>query len=123
MQSGRSSLIREKRKLAKTTTRCHSLSFVVPRCYLLSLTVIRCHSLSLIVQLVVTRLATRCHLLSFVATRCTTRCHSLSLDVSLVCLFMNDRLITDFLLVEKWATEVVRIVFISAFLKLLKYEG
>ena len=111
MQSGRSSLIREKRKLAKTTTRCHSLSFVVPRCYLLSLTVIRCHSLSLIVQLVVTRLATRCHLLSFVATRCTTRCHSLSLDVSLVCLFMNDRLITDLFLVEKWTTlEVVSIV-------------
>ena len=86
--------------------------------------VIRCHSLFLTVPLAVTRLASRCHLLSLVATRCTTRCHSLSFDVSLVCLFMNDRLTTDLFLAEKWATlEVVRIIFISAFLKLLKYEG
>ena len=125
MQSGRSSLIRVKRKLAKTTTCCHSLSFVVTRCYLLSLIVIRCHSLSLLEPFVVTRAtrcATRCHLLSFVVTRRTSRSHSLSVDVSLVCPFMNDRSITDFFLVEKWATlEIVRIVFILAFLKLLKY--
>ena len=86
----------------------------------MSLVVIRCHSLSLVAS----RCTTPCHLLSFVVTRCTTRCHSLSLDVSLGCLFMNDRLITDFFLVENWATlGVVRIVVILVFLKLLKYEG
>ena len=104
-----SSLIRNKGKLAKMTTRCHLLLFIV-----LSLVIIYCHSLSFLV--------TRCHLLSIVVSRCTTRCrsfsfvgtrfHSLSLvlplvvplvvirchslynslplDVSLVCLFIND---------------------------------
>ena len=49
-------LIREKRKLAKTITRCHSLSLAVIRCDSLSFAVSRCHSLSLVVS------------------RCTTRC-------------------------------------------------
>ena len=50
------SVIREKEKIAKMTTGCHSLSLVEP--------------------LVV------------------SRCHSLSLDVSLVCLFINERALT-----------------------------
>ena len=54
-------LIREKRKLAKTITRCHSLSLVV----------ICCQSLS------------------FVVTRCLSLYHSLY--HSLICLFINDR--------------------------------
>ena len=57
-------------------TRCNPLSFIVTRC----------HSLSLVLSLVIIR----CHSLSFFVTHCTTRCHSLSLDVSLVCLFIND---------------------------------
>ena len=76
-------------------TRCRSLSLIVIFCYSLSFvifSVIRCHSLLFVVTvpLVVTPYATRHHLLSFVVTCCTTRCHSLSLDVSLVCLFIND---------------------------------
>ena len=43
-----------------------------------------CHSLSL----VITHCHSLCHLLSLVVARC----HSLSLDISLVCLFINDRL-------------------------------
>ena len=61
------------------TTRCHSLSFIVTRGHLLSLVV------------------TRCHLLSLVVSCFTTGCHSLyqslSLDLSLVCLFINDRIL------------------------------
>ena len=90
----------KKVKLAKMTTRCHSLSFAVTLCHWLSLVVICCQSLSFVVirclslyhllSLVVPLVVIRFHLLSFVVTRCTTRCHSLSLDVSLVCLFVND---------------------------------
>ena len=73
------------RKLAEITTRCHSLSLVVPlvftccttRCYLLSLVVICCHSLYQSLSIVV---------ICF---------YSLSLHVSLVCLFTNDRLISQ----------------------------
>ena len=72
-----SSIIQEKEKLVKMTTRCHSFFT-------------RCHSLSLFV----TRCTTHCHslyhLLTFVVTYCTTRFHSLSIDPSLVCLFIND---------------------------------
>ena len=85
-------------KKRKTSQNEHSLSLVVPPCHLSSIVAIRCttrcHSLSLVVPLVVTCCSTRCHLLSlvvFVVTRCTTRCHSLSLDVLLVCLFINDQ--------------------------------
>ena len=48
-----SSLIRRKRKLAKVTTCCHSLSPVFTCCN------------------------TRCHLLLITVIRCTTRCHSM----------------------------------------------
>ena len=73
------------RKLAEITTRCHSLPLVVPlvftccttRCYLLSLVVICCHSLYQSLSIVV---------ICF---------YSLSLHVSLVCLFTNDRLISQ----------------------------
>ena len=68
-------------KKKKSVKNDHSLSLVVTccttRCQLLSLAVIRYHLLSLVVPLVV--------------TRCTTRCHSLPLNVSPVCLFINDR--------------------------------
>ena len=70
-----SSLIREKKKLAKTPLSfviicCHSLSFVVNRCLSLY------HSL--------------CHSSSFVVIHSHSLYHSLSLDVSLVCLFINN---------------------------------
>ena len=61
-----SSLIRQKRKLIKMTTRSHSLLFAVT------------HSFSLVIPLVVIH----CYSLSFVVTRCTTLCHSLSLVVT-----------------------------------------
>ena len=50
------------------------------------LAVVHCHWLSL----VVTRCTTGCHSFSLVIIRCIIQCHSLPLDVSLVCLFMND---------------------------------
>ena len=57
-------------------TRCHLLSFVVTCCHSLPLVVIscttRCHSLSLVVPLVVNR----CHSLPLVVTRCTAQCLS-----------------------------------------------
>ena len=59
------------------TTRFHSLPFVVTRSHLLY------HSFSLV--------AIRCHSLTFIVPHVFTRFHSLSLDVSLVCLFINDR--------------------------------
>ena len=43
-----------------------------------------CHSLSLVV--------THCHSLCHLLSLAVARCHSLSLDISLVCLFINDRL-------------------------------
>ena len=61
-----SSLIRQKRKLIKMTTRSHSLLFAVT------------HSFSLVIPLVVIH----CHSLSFAVTRCTTLCRSLSLVVT-----------------------------------------
>ena len=61
-----SSLIRQKRKLIKMTTRSHSLLFKVT------------HSFSLVIPLVVIH----CHSLSFAVTRCTTLCRSLSLVVT-----------------------------------------
>ena len=72
-----SSLIRQKRKLIKMTTRSHSLLFAV-------LTDFHSlyHSLSFIV--------TRCHSLSLVVPLFAAHCHSLSLDVLPVCLFVND---------------------------------
>ena len=45
----------------------------------------------LVVQLVVTRCTSHCHLLSLVVIRCHLLQHSLSFNVSLVCLFINDR--------------------------------
>ena len=58
-----SSLIQKKVKLAKMTTRCHSLSFVVTRC------LTRCHSVY--------------NSLSFVVTRCHSMYRS--------SVFLNDR--------------------------------
>ena len=88
----------------------HSLKCTVPFSFLVPLVVIRCHSLSLVVICChslspgVTRCTTRCHSLSIFVICCTTRCHllspvvpiivihcySFSLDVTLVCLFIND---------------------------------
>ena len=63
MHSGRFLSYSRKKKTAKMTTCCHSLSFVVTRCHLLSIVVIRClslhHSLSLVIPLVVTWCVTR----------------------------------------------------------------
>ena len=72
----------------RCTTRCHSLSLVVPLAVTRYTTF--CHSLSLAVTSCTTRCHSLYHSLSFVVSRCTTRCHSLSLDVPLVCLFIND---------------------------------
>ena len=69
-----SSLIRKKGKLAKITTRCHSLSLVS----------IRCLSLSFVVPFVVTRWTTLCHSLYHSLSFVVTRCHLLSLVVLLV---------------------------------------
>ena len=44
----------------------------------------------LLLSSVFTRCTARCHLLSLFVTRRITCCHSLSLDVSTVCLFIND---------------------------------
>ena len=74
-----SCLIRKKGKLAKMTTRYHSLSFVVTLC----------HSLLLVVSRFTTHYQSFYHSLSFVVTRCTSCCYSLLLDVSLVCRFIN----------------------------------
>ena len=80
----------KKRNLVEITTRFHSLSFVVTRCHLLY------DLLSLVVRLIDTGCTTCCyslyHSLSFVVAHCTARCHSLSLDVSLVCLSIDDHL-------------------------------
>ena len=62
--------------VTRCTTRCHSLSLVVPRCHLLY------HSLSFVVPLVVTGCTTRCHSLSLVVIRCHSLYHSLSFVVS-----------------------------------------
>ena len=109
-----SSLIRKKRKLAKITTRCHSLScvsLVVICCYhSLSFVVIRCHSLSL----VATRCTTRCHSLCHSLSVIVTRCHSLSLDISLVCRFTND-LINDLINVEVVRKSCLRLILICRF--------
>ena len=84
--------------VTRCTTLCHLLLLVVIRCHSLSFVVTRLHSLSFVVPLVVTRCTTHCHSWSLVVIRSTTRCHSLSLDVPLVCLFINDRLMERFLL-------------------------
>ena len=81
-----SRFLSKKKKIGEITTHYHSLSLVV----------IRCHLLPLIVPLDVICCTTRCHSLSFLVTRCTTCSQSLSLDVSLVCLFINDRPIFNF---------------------------
>ena len=70
------------RLLLLAVIRYNSLSFVVTRYHSLSLVITCCHSLSLIV--------TRCHSLYHSLSFVVTRCHSLSMDVSLVCLFIND---------------------------------
>ena len=78
--------------VTRCIARCHSLSFVVP------LVVTRCHSLSLVLPL----FFTGCHSLSLVVPlvvplvviRCQSLYHSLSLDVPLICLFINDRIMT-----------------------------
>ena len=58
-----------------------------------SLSVTRCHSLSLDVICC----TTHCHSLSLVLIRCQSLYHSLSLDISLVCLFINDLIVASFL--------------------------
>ena len=57
-------------KLAKMTTRCHSLSFAVTLCHWLSLVVICCQLLSF----VVIRCLSLYHLLSLVVPLVVTRC-------------------------------------------------
>ena len=72
-----SSLLKKKEgKLAEITTHCHSLSLVA------LVVVIRCTTCCI----------TCCHSLLFVVTQC----HSLLLDVSLVCLFINDNFHNSF---------------------------
>ena len=74
---------------------CYSLSFVVTRCHPKSLVSILCHSLycslSLVVPLAVTPCHSLYHSLPYVVTCCTILFRPLSLDVSLVCLFVNDQ--------------------------------
>ena len=81
MLNGRFLSYSEKRKINRNG---HSLPFAVTRC----------RSLSLAVSLVVTRstlyVVTRFQLLSLVLLLVVTRCHLLSLNVSIVCLFIND---------------------------------
>ena len=69
---------------------CHSLSLVITRCHSLLLVVVRFHSIYHSLSFVVTRCHSLHLSLSFAVTCCTTRCHSFSLDVSIVCLFIND---------------------------------
>ena len=71
----------------------HSLKCAVPFSFavpLLSLAFTHCHSLSF------------CHSSLLVVIRCTTRCHSLSLDVTLVCLFINDQIFDPYLGFSNW---------------------
>ena len=77
-------LFDKKGKLAKMTTPCHS-----------SFAVTRFHSLSFFASCRTTRCTTRCHPLSLVVIRPHLLYHLLSPDVSLVCLFINDRLISE----------------------------
>ena len=78
----------------------------------MSLVVICCHSLSFVVTRCTTRCTTRCyslyHSLSLVVIRCTSRCHSLSLDVSLVCLFINDHTKNIISKQGKWNVFLIR---------------
>ena len=69
--------------------RCHSFSLVVICCHSLSPGVTRCTSCCYS-SLSVICCTTRCHLLSPVVPIIVIHCHSLSLDVTLVCLFIND---------------------------------
>ena len=77
-----------------TLIRFNSLLFVVPLFGVICRST-RCHSLSI----VITRCTTRCDLLYYSLSlvvplnvnRCATRCHSLPLDVTSVCLFINDQ--------------------------------
>ena len=69
----------------------HSLSLVFINC------TTRCHSLSLVVPLVVIHCHSLYHLLPFVFTRC----HTLSLAVPLVYLFINDRLLLYFYIINR----------------------
>ena len=55
------------------------------------LSAIRYHSLYYSFSFFVSLVVIRCHSLSLVVIRCTTLCHSLSIDVTLVCLFINDQ--------------------------------
>ena len=74
MHSGRFLSYLKKRKFCQND---YSMSFVVNCCHLLSPIAIRCHSLY----------HSFYHSLLFIVTCC----HSFSFDVSLVCLFINDR--------------------------------
>ena len=85
-----SSLIREKGKLSKMDTLCHSLSLVVTR-HLLSLVVIRCNSLSSVVICCLLLYHSLLLVVPLIAICCHSLHHSLSLDVSLFCLLINDR--------------------------------
>ena len=86
MHSGRFLFYSRKRKISQND---HSLSFVVTCCYWVSFVFTRCLRRHLL-SFVVTHCATRCHSLSIFVTHCASRCDLLSLDVSLVCLFIND---------------------------------
>ena len=80
--------------LSLAVTHCHLLWLVVIHCYSLSFVFTRfitdCHSLSRVVIRCTSRCHSLYHSLPFAVTCCTTRCHSFSLDVSIVCLFIND---------------------------------
>ena len=99
MHSGRFFSYSKKRKIGQNDhllslviIRCHLLSLIAIRYYSLSFVVTHCYSLSLDIPLVLTRCTTRCHSLLLVVIRCDLLYHSLSLDISLVCLFINDPL-------------------------------
>ena len=85
-----SSLIREKGKLSKMSTLCHSLPLVATR-HLLSLVVIRCNLLSSVIICCLLLYHSLLLVVPLIVIRCHSLHHSLSLDVSLVCLFINDR--------------------------------
>ena len=84
MLNGRILSYSKKRKINQNG---HSLPFVVTRCRLLSLAV------SLVVTRSTLYVVTRFQLLSLVVLLVVTCCHLLSLDLSIVCLFINDSFI------------------------------
>ena len=109
-------------KKGKISQNDHSLSLVVICCLSLLFKVTYCHSLSLVAILAtpcLTRFHSVCHLLSFVVTRCHSLYHSLSLDVSLVCLFINNHFMVQKMFVEIRLCNLITYVF-KGHLKIVK---